>query len=131
MLDWFKGGSEWLNKGAKFTVTDGLTGKSFRATRFGGWYHADSEPITKYDTSIIKSLEGFSWNKKAIWVTYKGKTVAASMHTMPHMANPTESNGFDGHFAYIFSIQRCMRTARSVQGIKGACRKLIERAKII
>ena len=22
LLDWFKGGSEWLNKGAKFTVTD-------------------------------------------------------------------------------------------------------------
>ena len=27
-----------------------------------------------------------------------GKTVAASMHCMPHMANPTRSNNFDGHF---------------------------------
>ena len=40
LLDWFKGGSDWLNKGAKFTVTDVRTGKSFRARRFGGWYHA-------------------------------------------------------------------------------------------
>ena len=46
----------------------------------------------------MKSLEGFSWNRRPIWVTYNGKTVAASMHTMPHMANPTKSNGFDGHF---------------------------------
>ena len=98
LLDWFKGGSEWLNKGAKFTVTDVRTGKSFRARRFGGWYHADSEPITKEDTAVMKSLEGFSWNRRPIWVTYNGKTVAASMHTMPHMANPTKSNGFDGHF---------------------------------
>ncbi len=98
LLDWFKGGSEWLNKGARFTVTDVRTGKSFRAKRFGGWYHADCEPITTSDTAVIKSLEGFSWNRRPIWVTYNGKTVAASMHTMPHMANPTESNGFDGHF---------------------------------
>ncbi len=98
LLDWFKGGNEWLNKGARFTVTDVRTGKSFRARRFGGWYHADSEPITKSDTAVMKSLEGFSWNRRPIWVTYNGKTVAASMHTMPHMANPTESNGFDGHF---------------------------------
>lgn len=98
LLDWFKGGSDWLNKGAKFTVTDVRTGKSFRARRFGGWYHADSEPITKEDTAVMKSPEGFSWNRRPIWVTYNGKTVAASMHTMPHMANPTKSNGFDGHF---------------------------------
>lgn len=50
--------------GAKFTVTDVRTGKSFRARRFGGWYHADSEPITKEDTAVMKSLEGFSWNRR-------------------------------------------------------------------
>lgn len=98
LLDWFKGGNEWLAKGARFTVTDVRTGKSFRARRFGGWYHADCEPCTSYDTAIMKSLEGFSWNRRPIWVTYNGKTVAASMHTMPHMVNPTPSNGFDGHF---------------------------------
>ncbi|MBQ4611506.1 MAG: SH3 domain-containing protein [Clostridia bacterium] len=97
-LNWFEGGSDWLNKGARFTIVDVRTGKSFRARRFGGWYHADCEPITKSDTAVIKSLEGFSWNRRPIWINYNGKTVAASMHTMPHMANPTQSNGYDGHF---------------------------------
>lgn len=98
LLDWFKGGSDWLHKGARFTVIDVKTGKSFRARRFGGWYHADCEPITTYDTSIIKSLEGFSWNRRPIWVVYDGKAIAASMHTMPHMANPSQNNNFEGHF---------------------------------
>lgn len=100
MLDWFKGGSDWLHKGARFTITDVKTGLSFRARRFGGWYHADSEPITASDTAIMKRIAGgkWSWNRRAIWVTYSGKTVAASMHCMPHMSNPTPSNQFDGHF---------------------------------
>ena len=100
LLDWFEGGEEWLHKGAKFTVTDVRTGLSFRARRFGGWYHADVEPITAEDTAIMKRIAGgtWSWNRRPIWVTYDGKTVAASMHCMPHMANPTRSNNFDGHF---------------------------------
>ncbi|MEA4969901.1 MAG: SH3 domain-containing protein [Candidatus Pelethousia sp.] len=100
LLNWFKGGSDWLHKGAKFTITDVKTGLSFRARRFGGWYHADSEPITANDTAIMKRIAGgkWSWDRRAIWVTYGGKTVAASMHCMPHMADPTKSNNFDGHF---------------------------------
>ena len=98
LLDWFKGGAEWLAKGARFTVTDVRTGKSFRARRFGGWYHADCEPCTAYDAKIMKSFEGYSWNRRPIWITYDGKTVAASMHTMPHMVDPTPGDGFNGHF---------------------------------
>ena len=100
MLNWFEGGSEWLAKGSRFTVTDVKTGLSFRVRRFGGWYHADCEPITAYDTSVMKRIAGgkWSWDRRAIWVTYNGKTVAASMHCMPHMVNPTKSNNFDGHF---------------------------------
>ncbi|MBR0026827.1 MAG: SH3 domain-containing protein [Clostridia bacterium] len=100
LLDWFEGGKEWLYKGSRFTVTDVRTGLSFRATRFGGWYHADSEPITAADTAIMKRIAGgkWSWDRRAIWITFNGKTVAASMHCMPHMANPTRSNNFDGHF---------------------------------
>ena len=100
LLDWFEGGKEWLYKGSRFTITDVRTGLSFRATRFGGWYHADSEPLTASDTAIMKRIAGgkWSWDRRAIWVTLGGKTVAASMHCMPHMANPTKSNNFDGHF---------------------------------
>lgn len=100
LLDWFEGGSDWLKKGAKFTITDVRTGLSFRARRFGGWYHADVEPITASDTAVFKRIAGgsWTWDRRAIWVTYRGKTVAASMNCMPHMANPTQSNNFDGHF---------------------------------
>ncbi|MBQ9949171.1 MAG: peptidoglycan-binding protein [Clostridia bacterium] len=100
LLDWFKGGSDWLHKGSYFVVTDVNTGLSFNVRRFGGWYHADSEPVTAADTAVMKKIAGgrWSWDRRAIWVTYKGRTVAASMHCMPHMANPTSSNNFDGHF---------------------------------
>ncbi len=100
MLDWFKGGDEWLYKGAKFTIIDVKTGLSFQARRFGGWYHADSEPVTASDTAIMKKIAGgeWSWDRRAIWVSFRGKYVAASMHCMPHMANPTASNNFPGHF---------------------------------
>lgn len=99
LLDWFEGGSSWLAKGAYFVVTDVRTGLSFNARRFGGWFHADSEPVTADDSAIVRSLAGgWSWDRRPVWITYNGRTVAASIHTMPHMANPTRSNNFDGHF---------------------------------
>ena len=100
LLNWFKGGSDWLARYSVFTVTDVRTGLSFRARRFGGWYHADSEPLTAADTAIMLRAAGgkWTWNRRPIWITYRGRTVAASMHSMPHMANPTPSNNFDGHF---------------------------------
>lgn len=115
LLDWFEGGSSWLKKGAYFTIIDVKTGMSFQARRFGGWYHADSEPVTAQDTAIMKAISGgsWSWNRRAIWVYYNGKTVAASMHTMPHMANPTRSNNFDGHFCVHLLNSKVHETSRA------------------
>lgn len=114
MLDWFKGGSDWLYKGAKFTIIDVKTGLSFQARRFGGWYHADSEPITASDTAIMKKIAGgeWSWNRRPIWVSFRGKVVAASMHCMPHMANPTASNNFPGHFCVHLLNSKVHETSR-------------------
>lgn len=100
LLDWFEGGSDWLSRGSRFTVIDVRTGKQFNARRFGGWYHADSEPVTANDTAIMKQIAGgkWSWDRRPIWVAYRGRVVAASMHCMPHMDNPTKSNNFPGHF---------------------------------
>ncbi len=100
LFDWFKGGNEWLARYSVFTVTDVRTGLSYKARRFGGWFHADCEPLTAADTAIMYKISGYkwSWDRRPIWITYNGKNVAASQHTMPHMVNPTPSNNFDGHF---------------------------------
>lgn len=102
--------SEWdkiknvIKKGTIFTVTDVKTGKSYKVRRFGGWYHADCEPVSAKDTAIMKEAYGgsWSWDRRAIWVTYNGVTYAASQNGMPHMSNPTPSNNFDGHFCIHF-----------------------------
>jgi len=100
LLDWFEGGEDWLAKYSNFTVIDVKTGLSFNVRRFGGWYHADCEPLTASDTAVFKRAAGgeWTWDRRPIWVKYKGRVVAASMNCMPHMANPTQSNNFPGHF---------------------------------
>ncbi len=100
LLSWFDGGKEWFAKGKTVTVTDVKTGKQFKAKRFGGWFHADSEPVSKDDTAIMKQIYGgkWSWDRRAIWISMGGKTVAASMHGMPHMVDAVPGNDFPGHF---------------------------------
>ncbi len=99
LLSWFEGGEEWFDKYATMTVIDVRTGKSFNIRRFGGWYHADVEPITAADTAIFKSIVGeWTWDRRPIWVSYKGRVVAASMNAMPHLSGPIQSNNFPGHF---------------------------------
>jgi len=112
LLNWFNGGEQWLHKGARFTVIDVRTQVSFRLRRFGGWYHADCEPITAYDTSIIKKNLGFSWNRRAIWIVYNGRVVAGSMHTMPHMDSTIKTNNFPGHLCVHLAGSKVHETGR-------------------
>lgn len=100
LLSWFSGGGDWLARYSKFVVIDVKTGLSFNARRFGGWYHADSEPITAADTAVFKKIVNgtWTWDRRAIWVVYRGRVVAASMNCMPHLSSPTKSNNFPGHF---------------------------------
>lgn len=114
LLDWFKGGNEWLARYSRFTVTDVKTGLSWKVRRFGGWYHADCEPVTAADTAIMKRARGgvWSWDRRAIWVTYNGKSVAASMNGMPHMVDPTKNNNFDGHFCIHLLNSKVHETSR-------------------
>lgn len=100
LLDWFKGGNEWFKKYTQMTVIDVKTGISFNIRRFGGWYHADSEPLTASDTANFKKIVNgkWTWDRRAIWVSYRGRVVAASMNCMPHLSSPTKTNNFPGHF---------------------------------
>ena len=100
LFNWFEGGAEWLAKGAVYQITDVRTGLSFKVKRFGGWYHADSVPLTAADTAVFKKIVNgkWTWDRRAIWVSYRGRTVAASMNCMPHLSTPIKNNNFPGHF---------------------------------
>ena len=112
--------SEWdeiknvVKKGTKFKITDVKTGISFNAWRFGGWYHADSEPLTKEDTANYKKIYGgtWSWDRRAVWVTVGNHTYAASIHGMPHMADVTKDNDFPGHFCVHFNGSKVHETEK-------------------
>jgi len=103
-----------FTKGKIATVTDVKTGKQFRVRRFGGWWHADVEPLTAGDTAIMKSIYNgtWSWDRRAIWVTVGGKTFAASQNGMPHLASPNPDNNFPGHFCIHFNDSKVHETGR-------------------
>ncbi len=114
LVDWFNGGSEALTKGTEATVIDVDTGLSFHVRRFGGHYHADSDPLTADDTAVLKQIAGgkWSWDRHAIWVKIGERYFAASMHCMPHMVDPSPGNNFGGHFCIHFLHSKIHETGK-------------------
>ena len=110
---WNKINKVW-KKGTTATVTDVLTGLQYTAYRFGGWFHADCEPLTKKDTAIMKQMFGgaWTWERRAIWVTIGDVTYAASQHGMPHMCDVVKRNNFNGHFCIHFKDSKIHATGR-------------------
>ena len=103
-LNWFKGGSSKIPKGATFKVKDIKTGKVFTVKRWSGANHLDAEPSSKSDTATMKSIYGhWSWKRRAILVKYNGHVYAASMNGMPHGTQTITGNNFEGHFCIHFS----------------------------
>jgi len=102
-LNWF-GNENVIPKGATVTIKDVYTGKTFQAVRWSGSNHMDTEPASKEDTAIMKSIYGgsWSWKRRPILVKYNGHVYAASMNGMPH-GTSTISNGFNGHFCVHFT----------------------------
>jgi hypothetical protein len=102
----------WTNA----TVTDVRTGIQFRVVRRGGWWHADSEPLTAADTAKMKKACGgkWTWDRRPIWVTLdvNGVTYAASQHDMPHLVDGVKDNNFDGHFCIHFLHSRVHETGK-------------------
>ncbi len=98
------------------TVTDVRTGIQFRVERRGGWYHADSEPLTAADTAKMKKACGgsWTWNRRPIWITLdvNGVTYAASQHDMPHLVQAIKDNNFDGHFCIHFLHSKVHETSK-------------------
>jgi len=106
LSDWFKGEIQSaFERGETATITDVKTGTKFKATRTGGYYHADAQPATASDTKIMFRIydNKWKWDRRAIWVTVDGKTYAASMNGMPHgETDVITGNNFDGCFCIHF-----------------------------
>ncbi len=103
-LNWFKGGSNKIPKGATFKVKDIKTGTVFTAKRWSGANHLDAEPASASDTKKMKSIYGhWSWKRRAVLVKYNGHVYAASMNGMPHGTQTIKGNNFEGHFCIHFS----------------------------
>lgn len=92
-------------KYSKATVIDFETGLQFRVQRRAGSYHADVQPLTSKDTSVMKMIynDSWSWKRKAIIVQLdNGRRIAASMNGMPHGGGAIRGNNFNGHFCIHF-----------------------------
>ena len=99
-MNWFKGGSSVLKKGAYGYIYDIDTGITMRIKRMGGTNHADVEPATRSDTAKLLKIAGghFSWNSHAVILHAGGKFVACAINTMPHGDQTITSNGYNGQF---------------------------------
>jgi len=103
MLPWEEA-SEVLPKYSKFTILDVESGLSFEGQRRAGSHHADVQPLTKSDSATLKTIYGgaWSWDRKAVLVKLNGRTLAGSMHGMPHGGDGIPGNDFNGHFCIHF-----------------------------
>ncbi|MGI6161111.1 MAG: peptidoglycan-binding protein [Christensenellales bacterium] len=115
LLSWNNEADALYARGSTAVITDVKTGLKFNALRFGGRLHADAEPVTKADTAIMKQISGgsWSWDRRPVLVSIGGRTIAASMHTMPHMVDPIKGNDFPGHFCIHFLDSRVHATNRA------------------
>ena len=95
------------------TVTDVKTGISWKEERMGGWYHADSEPLTAEDSAKMKEAYGgsWSWDRRAVWVTVGDETMAASINGMPHLGSTIGGNNFNGHHCIHFLNSKVHETS--------------------
>lgn len=114
-LSWFKDNvTRVIPKGARFTIKDVYTGKTFQAVRWSGYNHIDAEPRTASDTKTMKSIYGgaWSWRRRPILILYNGHVYAASMNGMPHGTSTISGNNFAGHFCIHFKNSKTHETSR-------------------
>ena len=96
-MDWYKGGSDVLEKDHYAYIYDIASGYTIRIKRMGGHNHADVEPATKADTAKLRAL-GYSWDSRAVILISNGKYVAAAINTKPHGDQTIHNNGYNGQF---------------------------------
>ncbi len=99
LLDWFKGGNELFKKYTVYKVIDVRTSISYNVRRFGGWYHADIEPVTKDDTAKMLESFGGAWSagkRRPLWIFIGDRIIAGSIMGTPHGVDTLPNNGMKG-----------------------------------
>ncbi|MDR2515592.1 MAG: peptidoglycan-binding protein [Christensenellaceae bacterium] len=107
--DWWSGYIDsHYKRGQLATVTDVLTGLSFKIARFGGENHLDAEPLTATDSATYFKIFNHvtTWAARAIHIQIGGITYAAAMNGMPHGGENIKSNNFAGQFCIHFYNSR-------------------------
>ncbi|MCT4596091.1 MAG: stalk domain-containing protein [Anaeromicrobium sp.] len=99
VVDWFREGQYLLKRGDIFIITDVDTAMEFKVKMMGGYNHSDIEPLTAYDTTIMRYLFGtWTWKPRAVVVFKDGMNIAASLAGMPHAHDTIPNNNVIGHF---------------------------------
>ena len=98
---WAKSGINTRFKdGGTASVIDLATGARLKIRRVGGHNHLDVEPKTAADTATLKRVYGgsWSWDSRPILLLAGGRYYAAAMNGMPHGAEISKNNNFNGQF---------------------------------
>ena len=93
-----------IQYGTTIRVYDVGTGISFNIQCFSKGDHADVETLTKADSEAHLRTHGGvrTWNARPVWVTIADRTIAASLHGMPHDVSWVPDNDMDGHICLHF-----------------------------
>lgn len=108
-MDWYDSNIHYLveKRGGTAKMIDCRTGIVINIRRVGGVNHMDVEPRTDEDTEKLLKVYGgsWSWHRRPVILVVGDKYIAASINGMPHGAEISTSNNFDGQF--------CLHTTNS------------------
>ena len=105
LLHWFKEVRPSIRNGQIVTVFDPATNLQWELYLMSLGNHADSEPRTANDTSIMFKAFVYTntWTPKPVYVKLpSGKWTMATMHNVPHLSGTIKDNNFDGHLCVHF-----------------------------
>jgi len=93
-----------ISNGQVLHITDVRSGETYNVRVFTRGRHADVEAVTQADSDTIRRINGgsWTWERRPVWVTFDGRTVAASINAMPHGQFAVQGNGMNGHICLHF-----------------------------
>ena len=123
--NWFDFVNEYFEKYTIAQVIDVDTLITYTVKRVGGYNHADVEPISVEDTAKMYSIydNEWSWVRRAVWVKYGDRYIAASINGYPHSYDLVEDNDMTGHTCIHFLMSRTHGTNRVDEAHQAAVEK--------